>query len=147
MKRMKSLIWAFALVAAFLGLQSCDDEKPINPNELPNTAEQFIQEHFPNVAVSSVMKEFDDLTYHYDVYLADGTALTFDKAGEWKDVENRISGVPQTIIPEKINSYIATNYAGYFVVEIERGRQYDVELNNDLDLDFSLEGNFLRIDY
>lgn len=147
MKRIKSFIWTLALAAAFLGLQSCDDEKPINPNELPNAAEQFIKAHFADVAVSSVMKEWDDLSYRYDVYLSDGTAITFDKAGEWKDVENRISGVRTTIIPEKINSYIATNYAGRFVVEIERGRQYDVELNNDLDLDFSLEGNFLRVDY
>lgn len=147
MKRMKSFIWTLALAAAFLGLQSCDDEKPINPNALPDAAEQFILANFPDASVSSVMKEYDDLSYQYDVYLSDGTAITFKKNGEWKDIENRISGVPTSAIPEKINSYIATNYAGFFVVSIERDRLYDVELNNDLDLDFSLNGNFLRVDY
>lgn len=147
MKRMKSLFWTLALAAAFFGLQSCDDEKPINPNKLPDSAERFIQANFVDAGITSVMKEYDDLSYHYDVFLSDGTSITFSRNGEWKEVENRIDGVPTSILPEKMSSYLATNYANNFVVAVERDRRYDVELNNDLDLDFDLNGNFLRIDY
>ncbi len=137
---------AFASVALF-GLQSCDkDDQAVDPNKLPTTAQTFINTHFADATVSSVVKEYDDLTYHYEVYLSDGTHLEFKKNGEWKSVENRTSGVPKSVIPTKILDYIATNYSDCFVIDIERDRQYDVELNNDLDLDFNLDGDFIRID-
>lgn len=135
------------VAAALVGLQSCDDDKPIDPNKLPNVAENYIDTHFADASITSVLKEYDDLTYTYQVYLSDGTYIEFKKDGEWKEVENRVTGVPTSVIPEKIASYISTNYADNFVVDIERGRQYDVELNNNLDLDFSLSGDFLRVDY
>lgn len=135
------------VAAALIGLQSCDDDKPINPNELPSVAEAYIDTHFADASVTSVLKEYDDLTYTYKVYLSDGTFIEFKKNGEWKDVENRVTGVPASVIPEKIATYITTNYPSNFVVDIERDRNYDVELNNNLDLVFSLSGDFLRIDY
>ena len=144
---MKLLVSFFALMASCVGLQSCDDDKPINPNELPTVAESYIDTHFADASITSVLKEYDDLTYTYKVYLSDGTFIEFKKDGEWKDIENRVTGVPASVIPEKIATYITTNYASNFVVDIERDRNYDVVLNNNLDLVFSLSGDSLRIDY
>lgn len=144
---MKRTIFMLAMAAAFFGLQSCDDEKPIDPSKLPQTAETFIDTHFAEASINSVMKEYDDLTVHYDVYLSDGTYIEFKKNGEWKEVENRVTGVPASIIPEGIQTYVTTNYSDAFVVDIERDRQYDVELNTGLELNFDLNGKFLRFDY
>ena len=146
---MKRAFFIISLLAISLAtFASCDkDEQPVDPAQLPAEAQTFIDTNFPATTINSVVKEYDDFTYHYDVYLADGTTLEFDKRGEWKDVQNRVSGVPDSIVPEKILSYVTNNYSNAFIVEIERDRQYDVELNTGIDLDFSLDGDFIRIDY
>ncbi len=145
---MKRIFYMIAFVAIALGgLQSCDEDTQINPSELPKTAETFINTHFAEASVNSVMKDFDDFTIHYDVYLSDGTFIEFNKNGEWKEVENRVTGVPASVIPEAIQTYVTTNYSDAFVVDIERDRQYDVELNTGIELDFDLSGKFLRFDY
>lgn len=138
-------IWTLAALAV-VGLTSCDDDKLVDASHLPEAAQSFIEEHFDGARISSVVKEHDDFTITYNTYLSDGTYVEFGKSGDWREVENRTAGVPTTIIPEKINEYVATNYTSLFVVDIEREYIYNVELNNDLDLDFSLDGDFIRID-
>lgn len=137
-----------AALASLVVLASCDnDEKHLDYNELPNVAKSFINNHFGDNEARSVIKEYDDLTYHYEVYLTDGTKIEFKKNGEWREVENRVEGVPTSILPAGIVSYMQENYGSYFIVCVERDRQYDIELNNDLDLDFTLDGDFIRVDY
>ena len=144
----RAFLTIMAALASLVVFASCDnDEKHLDYKELPNVAKTFINSNFNSAEVSSVIKEYDDLTYHYDVYLTDGTHIEFSKNGEWREVENRVEGVPTSILPAGIVSYVQENYAGYFIVSAERDRQYDIELNNDLDLDFSLNGDFIRIDY
>lgn len=146
---MKRTFFIISLLAISLAtFASCDkDEQLLDPTKLPAEAQSFIDSNFPSTSVKSVVKEYDDFSYHYDVYLADGTTLEFDRKGEWTDVQNRVSGVPDSVVPEKILTYVTTNYSNAFIVDIERERQYNVELNTDLDLDFSLDGDFIRIDY
>lgn len=144
----RAFLTIVAALASLVVLASCDnDEKHLDYNELPNVAKSFINNHFGDNEVRSVIKEYDDLTYHYEVYLTDGTKIEFNKNGEWCEVENRVEGVPTSILPAGIISYVQENYGSYFIVSVERDRQYDIELNNDLDLDFSLDGDFIRVDY
>lgn len=144
----RAFLTIVAALASLVVLASCDnDEKHLDYNELPNVAKSFINNHFGNTEVRSAIKEYDDLTYHYEVYLTDGTKIEFKKNGEWREVENRVEGVPTSILPAGIVSYVQENYGSYFIVSAERDRQYDIELNNDLDLDFTLDGDFIRIDY
>lgn len=144
----RAFLTIVAALASLVVLASCDnDEKHLDYNELPNVAKSFINNHFGDNEVRSVIKEYDDLTYHYEVYLTDGTKIEFKKNGEWREVENRVEGVPTSILPAGIVSYVQENYGSYFIVSAERDRQYDIELNNDLDLDFTLDGDFIRIDY
>ena len=144
----RAFLTIMAALASLVVLASCDnDEKHLDYNELPNVAKSFINNYFGNSEVRSAIKEYDDLTYHYEVYLTDGTKIEFKKNGEWREVENRVEGVPTSILPAGIVSYVQENYGSYFIVSAERDRQYDIELNNDLDLDFTLDGDFIRIDY
>lgn len=140
---------AVAFVATSLfALQSCDKEdERVDYNKLPSAAQTFLDANYPNATVTSCVKDYDDWSHTYEVYLSDGTHIEFDKHGEWLDVENRVSGVAQSVVPAPIWDYVTTNYASLFIVDIEKdGRGYDVELNNDLDLDFDSKGNFVRID-
>lgn len=145
---MKRVVRMVAMATAALALLvGCEkDDQRVAPDKLPEQAQTFLAEEFPNATVSSVVKDYDDGTHTYKVRLSDGTYVEFRKNGEWKEVENRVAGVPEGVIPVKIWSYLQTNYPDNFVVDIERERHYDVELNNDLDLEFSLDGDFIRID-
>lgn len=147
MKRFLALLASAVIVPA--GLMGCEinDEFNVRPNKLPQKAQTFIDTHFAESTVRQAVKEYDDLTYTYDVYLSDGTQIEFKKNGEWKSIDNRKAGVPTSVLPEDIATYISTNYAEAYVVDVDRDWQYDIELNNGIDLDFSLGGNFVRIDY
>ena len=145
MKRIIKLL-AIATVA-MAGLQSCEkNDSYIDAALLPDVAQNFLSTYYESVAIQSVMKDYDDLSYTYDVRLADGTHIEFRKNGEWKQVENRGEGVADSIIPAKIADYLTTNYPNNFVIDIERDRHFDVELNNGLELEFGLDGDFIRID-
>jgi hypothetical protein len=133
--------------AALLGLQSCEkNDKLIGESKLPSAAQTFLQENFPSEAILSVVKDYDDGTHTYKVSLSDGTYIEFKKNGEWKEIENRTSGIPESAIPAKIMEYINVNYPDNFIIDIEHDRHYDVELDSGLDLDFNSKGEFLRID-
>lgn len=136
-----------AIAATIVGLQSCDDDKKINPDKLPDTAEKFITDNFPEATISSVVKKYDGFVIHYNAYLSDGTYIEFSKDGDWKEVVNRVSGVPSSIIPEKIASYVAENYNNALILEIKRDKHYEVELSSGIELVFDLDGNFLHFDY
>lgn len=134
--------------ATLLGLQSCEkDDNYINESLLPTEAQNFLTAHYSAVEIDSVIKDFDDFTYTYKVYLADGTRIEFKKNGGWKEVKNETVGVAHSVIPQKILEYVTTNYPNNFIVHIERGRDIDIELNDGLDLDFTHDGDFIRVDH
>lgn len=143
---MKKIVLLIGVLAA-LSLQSCDGEKFIGVTDLPEKAATFIQNNFPSAEVISVVKDYDDLTYTYDVVLSDGTKIEFKRSGEWKDVEARTSKVPDSIVPAKILTYVQTNYEGNYIVDISRDIRYDVELDNKRELVFNLSGDYLGVDY
>jgi hypothetical protein len=145
---MRKIMTMLAIAAAaLLGLQSCEkNDELIGESKLPSAAQTFLQENFPSEAIQSVVKDYDDRTHTYKVSLSDGTYIEFKKNGEWKEIENRTSGIPESAIPAKIMEYINVNYPDNFIIDIEHDRHYDVELDSGLDLDFNSKGEFLRID-
>ena len=145
---MKKMIMMMALaIATALAMQSCEKKDvAIDSNKLPATAQSFITAHFPQATVQRVVKDYDDGTHTYKAILSDGTFIEFSSGGEWRDIENSVTGVPEAIIPDSILDYIATNYTNSFVVGIEFRKLYVVDLNSDLELIFSKNGEFMRVD-
>ncbi len=55
--------------------------------------------------------------------------------------------VPEGIVPAAIKTYIKTKHINKFVIEIKKERkEYEVELNNGIDIVFDKNGNFKRYD-
>ena len=56
--------------------------------------------------------------------------------------------VPDALIPATVKTYLKKNFPNIAVEKIERHRKggYDVELKNDLSVEFDAQGNFLRLD-
>ncbi|MBQ5931797.1 MAG: PepSY-like domain-containing protein [Tidjanibacter sp.] len=99
-------VMTIAAVALF-GLQSCEKEDNyINASLLPTEAQNFLSAHYSSVEVQSVIKDYDDFGYTYEVRLADGTHIEFRKTGEWKKVENRTEGVEKLWTADTVTTAI-----------------------------------------
>ncbi|GJM35696.1 MAG: hypothetical protein DHS20C18_46970 [Saprospiraceae bacterium] len=72
--------------------------------------------------------------------------MEFSKAKEIIDIDSTTE-LPASVIPVKIRNYVQANYPNSVITdwELENGEQH-VELNNDVDLVFDLNSDFLRLD-
>ena len=145
---MKKLFLTLMSVVAMTAFVSCDD-KPVAADKLPAKAKTFLETYFPGIEVVSVVKESDG---DYDVRLWDGTEIDFKSNGAWKKVDCNDRPVPVGFYPENITTYVATNYPGHFIEEIEfEHNRYKVGLSvlgvdTDVDLLFDKSGDFIGLD-
>ena len=145
---MKKLLLILMSVVAMTAFVSCED-KPVSADKLPAKAKTFLSTYFPGVEIISVIKEEDG---DYDVDLVDGTDVDFRSNGEWKKVDCADRPVPVGFFPASISTYVATNYPGHFIEEIElEHNRYKVGLSvlgvdTDVDLLFDKNGNFIGFD-
>lgn len=137
MKKLMMILAGAALLAtsapAFAG-----NDRPIAVGELPAVSQEFIKTHFAGEEL------FDK---DYKVVFVNGAKVEFAKNGEWKDVECKYGEVPAAIVPQQIRDYVTKNYPKNKIVAIDRDRRdYEVELDNGLDLKFDLKFRLIDID-
>lgn len=140
----------FLLLLSVFALQSAsyaDDDKPIEFNQLPVKAQEFIKKHFPTHKCSFAKMESDLLDKNYTVIFTNGESVEFDSSGEWKDIECKTTGVPAAIIPSQIASQIKERYPQEKFLKIERSKKYyEVKLSNGLELKFTKKFKLVEID-
>lgn len=140
MKKMnlRSLLALLAISVSMSFLASCDRESFVDDDALPTSAQTFLQTYFPSAQIVSVMQEGSGLWAEYEVMLADGSQLSFNHKGEWRDVDCAGKAVPAGIVPEAIRQKVASLYPTAAVVEISRDDNgYEVELDNGVELEFN----------
>lgn len=148
---MRNLIVKISLICAVaFSVVSCDKEEIVEANTIPNAAHTFLNDYFKDVPILSVVKEKDVLGgTTYEVLLNNGIEVTFDKNGQWDEVEAKAdnAGIPTTFVPAKIVSYVRANYPDALINNIDKEKStFEVELTNGLDLVFNQAGDFIRID-
>jgi hypothetical protein len=140
------------LMGTFISCSNDDDnnndnyEKVIPEAQIPTELKSYVTTHFPS---STINKAVEDMFYNiltYDVYLSGNVALEFDSNYNIIDIDSN-SELPDSVIPQAILTYVAANYASNFITdwELELNHQ-QVELNNDTELEFEMDGTFIRID-
>ena len=138
MKKLMMILAGTALMVtsapAFAG-----NDRPIAVGELPATAQQFIKAHFAGVEVSLSKVDEELFDKDYKVVFVNGAKVEFTKNGEWKDVECKYGEVPAAIVPQQIRDRKIT------AIDRDR-RDYEVELDNGLDLKFDLKFRLIDID-
>lgn len=132
---------------AIFTFASCDKETVVQDNELPKEISMFITTHFPSNKIIQSIKDRDGLELTYDILLDGNIKLEFNSKNQIIDIESR-DKLPNSVIPAKITAYVSANYPDNFITgwELENKHQ-QVKLNNGLELEFSMSGDFLRIDY
>lgn len=119
------------------------DDKPIQKQQLPKTSQEFINQHFQGFEIAYCTKDDDS----YEVKFRNGYELEFTKRGDWESVDCKNNPIPDAIIPAQISLYIKKNFAQNFIVKIEKDPfGFEVELNNDWDLEFDRNGRLKEID-
>ncbi|MCM1152184.1 MAG: PepSY-like domain-containing protein [Muribaculum sp.] len=144
---MKKILLLFALVIA--SLSACAGDKySHDASVLPTAAKTVLQKNFKaRVNLVKIDKELGRVS-EYEVILTDGSEITFDRNGNWKEVEvGRNKSVPSGFVLQPIQNYVKTNQKGARIVGIDKNRNgYEVELSNGVDIKFDNSGNFVRYD-
>ncbi len=112
---------------------------------LPHAAKIMLKENFKaDVSHIKIGKEFGHIR-KYNVIMTDGSVVSFDKHGIWKDIEvGRDNPVPSAFIISPIAKFIKENQGQAKVTGIEKKAYgYEVELSNGIDVRFSEKGKFL----
>jgi hypothetical protein len=123
------------------------DDRPIAYEQLPTTAKQFIKTHFPEAKVALTTTEREMWGPKYEVIFTDGTKIEFLSSGEWDNIDCKYTRVPDAVIPAAILAFVKQNHPENFITEIDKERiGYEVNLNNSIDLYFTLNGQFRGYD-
>lgn len=147
-----SLSLLLILVVSGFTFTSCsnddDDmnETTITVKDLPQTAQNFLNDYFPNIPVTTVEMEAIGTTVIYEVDLSDGTEIVFNSDGIWQQVDAPDGKtIPTGFILPGIMDYVNDNYQGYGINEINRsGEGYIVEINSsdEVTLTFNSIGEY-----
>ena len=142
----KMLLSAFA-IAALAVTPTMAEDVAITAQQLPKEAQTFLTVNFAKNKVVVAMHDRDITDNDYSVRLDDGTKIEFTATGKWESVKNHNGKIPVGVIPAEIQKYITEHYPSLGVEKIEHKRYgYEVELTNDLDMKFSLNGKFIGLD-
>lgn len=135
------------LLLATTLLVGCDSERVQAQATLPLEAQTLLSTHFADRTVSLVIKNRDWLETQYEVVLADGAKLEFNRSGAWTEIACRPALVPQTLIPQPIMQQIETRFPSIGLVEISReGKRYEVKLANGVELGFNRKYQLVEYD-
>ena len=137
---------AFSLLV--FGIATAQDEGLVPASALPVNAQTFVNQYFSANDIVSVWQDTEKgKVEEYTVLFADGTEVEFHADGNWKEVKARNGQVSPKIVPVKIAKYVHKKFPKAMIKEIKKGRtKYEIDLTNNVELLFNLNGNFLKID-
>jgi uncharacterized membrane protein YkoI len=140
---MKKIIIIAVLLLGFA--ISANAQKKIEIAELPKPAQDFLEKHFRNSEIDVVKKDAEHGEKGYEVKLKDGTEIEFWKDGSYREVDGGKKPIPTAFIPESVKDYVAKNHPNEKITHIDYGhKDLDVDLTNNIDLEFTKEGKILK---
>ena len=148
----KNVIKAMLMgILSIIAFTACfDDNKgtfvngtEMDSEQLPLTAQMFINETFPKAQITSV--EFED--GKYEVRLKDYTEIEFYMDGDWSTVDCGLHAVPEHIIPIDITNNVKEQFPEAEITKIDKELYgYEVELSNDLYLKCDHQGMIFEME-
>jgi hypothetical protein len=123
----------------------CEKEETISESELPVEIKTYLETHFPSCGILKIVKDKEENEQSFDIDLDCGVNIEFNGNNQVIDIDGT-SKLPDSVIPDKILNYTATNYPNDFIIGWElEGNNQQVELNTNVVLEFDSDGDFLRI--
>ncbi len=135
MKKLGLILVALVLAVATITA----DDRIISAEKLPQKAKDFIAANFAGKTVQYVEKDFNE----YEVQLSDRAEITFKGNGEWENVKS-YEGLPASILPAAVGTYLTSNFADAKIVEVEKDwNRIEVKLSTRMEVYFDKDGTFL----
>jgi phage pi2 protein 07 len=143
---MRKLFIGICMVMAALTICGCTKEIVSPGADLPIEIKTYIATHFPDQFIIEAKKNENDSIKAYEIRLDNMTDLEFNSDLEITDIDG-ITRIPESVISAKILNYVSINYPNNYITgwELDEGKQ-EVQLDNELDLEFNSDGDFLQID-
>lgn len=143
---MKKISLILVAISLFVFSNANAQKKYLAVSETPGQIISYINAHFHKSEIISVKKDKEVLKTEYKVKLNTMVELEFDGNFSIKKIESK-SALPQSVVPEKIVAYIHKNYPNNKILEWKKEKKgQKIELDNDIDVVFDLNGKFLGID-
>ena len=143
---MKKISLILVAISLFVFSNANAQKKYLAVSETPGQIISYINAHFPKSEIISVKKDKEVLKTEYKVKLNTMVELEFDGNFSIKKIESK-STHPKSVVPEKIFAYIHKNYPNNKILEWKKEKKgQKIELDNDIDVVFDLNGKFLGID-
>ncbi len=143
---MKVKFLALLMMVSF-GFVACEDDSDEESAlyKVPTEIQAYVDQHFPQQTVIQARLEADDQS-NYELLLDNFIKLEFNVQKSIVEIDGPVK-LPDSVIPASVLSYVSTNYPDQHIVawELDATKQ-QVELNNHVELEFDLQGNFIRID-
>jgi len=135
----------FLAIVPFMFI-SCEKEEILPLADIPFEITNYTSAHFPDNHIIQAIKDTDGLELTYDVTLKGGFFLEFNRKNEIIDIEG-LSKLPDSVIPAKLLEFLSSSYPDSHIIGWELGdRNQQLKLDNGLELEFNMDGVFLRID-
>lgn len=142
MRSFKAILLLAAMMVMSLNAKA-DHDQVITFDQMPEAAQTLLKQYFADKVPLVVTVDWDDYTIMYQ----SGEKVEFDKQGDWKEINCRMSQVPAELIPEPIKTHINATFPGAIIVKLERSlRGYEAKLNNGLDVEYSPSFQVIDID-
>ena len=136
---MKKILIALLCLAVACSSLYAGDRKGIKREQLPQAAQNYLHQNWNNVAIRSVVKETEGYKVEYEVRLANGTTVEFNRDGGWKEIDADC-GIPKTALHASIVACAAEHYPGALIVEAEKTTKgYTIELSNGREMEFDTQ--------
>lgn len=126
-----------------LFLTACNNS---SNKEIPSISASFLNKHFADATIVETQKTLD---LDYEVKLDNGVDITFERRGNWEEInarKNDISAALEQILPYSLSSYVKTNYPDKKIRKVERKKYgYLVVLSKpeSIKLEFNKSGSFI----
>ncbi len=149
MKKFLTTVLTAILIALTSVSVQARDKYTHDASVLPPAATVMLNKNFKaKVSLVKTEHKFGKVS-EYEVILNNGTEVTFDASGNWKEIEtSNTSKVPDSMVPEAIKAYVKSHQNKSKIVGIEKDRKgYEVTLSNGVEMEFDLSGRFIRYDH
>lgn len=115
--------------------------------KLPSMASQFLSKYFSEEKISFIEQ---DQNRNYIVYMDNGTQVSFERKGNWDELNARKKSLPESVadlLPSAAKDYLNQNHKGQMIQKIEK-KSYGFRIRlgkpNEIYLSFSRSGSVIE---
>lgn len=144
----KLFILSFFTSILLFGCNNDDDSLKTNLaiSEIPVEITDFIALHFPDTPIVDAVVKNKRGVMSYDILLEGHLELEFNENFEIVEIDGHTK-LPDSVIPMPVLEYVNLHYPDNVITDWERKKStQEVGLDNNVDLIFDLDGNFIKVD-